>query len=230
LKTNAAFDLVSFAPEKQKHADTLVIYIEGDGFAWRNRRTPSRNPTPKTPVALELAMKHNVENEAAVYLARPCQYIELKTQPACETKYWTSHRFAPEVIQSTDAAINQLKEKHNAAQIKLVGYSGGGAVAALVAAKRDDVIELVTIAGNLDIEAWAGHHDISPLSGSLNPADFWQNLADIPQTHYVGEDDKIVPPSIAQSYSSAFPNNKKPKIIAVKDANHQCCWVNGAEK
>lgn len=220
LSAGTTFDLVFFSPKEQMPKNTLAVYIEGDGFAWRNRRTPSHNPTPKSPVALELAMKNDDVDENTVYLARPCQYIDFKTQPACTQKYWTSHRFAPEVIQSTNAAITQLKEKYSANDIKLIGYSGGGGVAALVAAQRDDIIELITIAGNLDIEAWVQHHNISPLSGSLNPADYWKDLIDIPQTHYVGGKDKIVPPSIAQSYAAKFPNEKSPKIIIIEKANH----------
>ena len=225
LQTNTSFDLVSYTPNnKKKHSDTLIIYIEGDGFAWHNRHTPSDNPTPKNPIAFKLAMAHNAETENTVYLARPCQYINLKTQPLCTPKYWTSHRFASEVIQSTNAAIDELKILYSAKHIKVVGYSGGGAIAALVAAKRNDVIELVTIAGNLDTEAWTKHHNISPLSGSLNPADYWQDLVDIPQTHYVGSNDKIVPPAIAQSYANRFPIGKTPDIIVEKAYAHHFFW------
>ena len=36
-------------------SDTLVVYIEGDGFAWSSRTRPSDNPTPKHPLAFFLA-------------------------------------------------------------------------------------------------------------------------------------------------------------------------------
>jgi hypothetical protein len=44
-------------------------------------------------------------------------------------------------------------------------------VASLVAARRHDVVRLVTVAGNLDHLAWTTLHGVSPLTGSLNPAD-----------------------------------------------------------
>jgi hypothetical protein len=35
--------------------NSLRVYIEGDGFAWKSRTQPSGNPTPHNPVALKLA-------------------------------------------------------------------------------------------------------------------------------------------------------------------------------
>lgn len=49
----------------------LVIYIEGDGLAWRTRNTPSTDPTPLEPVALRLAAADDAPSVA--WLARPCQ-------------------------------------------------------------------------------------------------------------------------------------------------------------
>ncbi len=218
------FDLVSFAPPQLIRSETLTIYIEGDGFAWRNRRTPSHNPTPRHPIALDLAMSDKRDDTNIVYLARPCQYIDLETQSMCSAKYWTSHRFSEEVIVSSNAAIDHLVTKYGAKHIYLIGYSGGGAVATLIAARRDDVAQLITIAGNLDTDAWTQHHEISPLYGSLNPANHWHDLVDISQTHYIGEADKIMPAAIAQSYSSKFPAQKKPQLVVLKDTNHKCCW------
>lgn len=220
IKTETMFDLVSFETKSFKDSNIIIIYIEGDGFAWRNRKTPSKNPTPRHPVALKLALNHTSDDENVVYLARPCQYIDLKTQPACASKYWTSHRFAPEIIISTNVAIDQLKSKYGADNIKLVGYSGGGAVAALVAAQRDDVIKLVTFAGNLDTATWTKHHNISPLHGSLNPADYWQDLVSIPQVHYVGEYDQIVPLKVTLSYVQNFPDNQKPLSLILENYTH----------
>lgn len=153
------------------------------------------------------------EHTVAIYLARPCQYVDLDTQPYCTPQYWTNRRFAPEVIDAANAAIDILKNRYRAHKLTLAGYSGGGAVAALVAARRDDVTELITFAGNLDTQAWTTLHDISPLSGSLSPADYWNDLKNIPQTHYVGAQDDIMPPVIAQSYARRFSENMRPEII-----------------
>ena len=184
--------------------------------------TTSKNPTPLNPIALKLALAQPEGN--AAYLARPCQYINHQDR-FCEQDYWTSKRFAPEVINSTNQAVEQLKSKFSAKTITLVGYSGGGAVAALVASLRADVIKLVTIAGNLDHKAWTKHHHISPLLGSLNPTDYWHELERIPQVHLVGAKDRIVPLSVFDAYQSAFPVTKKPLANVIMNFDHQCCWV-----
>ena len=57
-------------------AKQVNVYIEGDGFAWAAPGRLSVNPTPKNPVALKLASLYKSEN--MIYLARPCQYVDLK--------------------------------------------------------------------------------------------------------------------------------------------------------
>ena len=144
------FDADQPIPTKDK--PVLTVYIEGDGLAWRTRSIPSTNPTPIDPVGLKLALAHPLGN--AAYLARPCQYVGGHTARGCDQSYWTNKRFAREVIESSNEALTTLKLEFGARHLQLVGYSGGGAVAALLAAKRDDVIRLVTVAGNLEHLAW----------------------------------------------------------------------------
>jgi hypothetical protein len=199
----------------------LTIYIEGDGLAWLNSSTPSSNPTPIYPLALKLAMK---DAGPSAYLARPCQFIDLEEQKNCTHKYWTSHRFSEEVIYAIDQAIDQLKLRFGAKQLTLVGYSGGGAVAALVSVRRNDVEWLITIAGNLDHKAWSTEHHLTPLTGSLNPADAWRQLENIPQTHFVGGKDAIVGEPIARAYASNFKSGELPIIKVIPDFDHRCCW------
>lgn len=213
------FPLLIFMPQSH-NADIVYVYIEGDGFAWIDGNTPSFNPTPKDPVSLELALKHGA---GAAYIARPCQYTQ---STICnDNKWWTGSRFSEEVIRETNLAVDEVKKSYNADKIVLVGYSGGGAVAALVAARRTDVSELVTVAGNLDIDAWVKLKDLEPLSGSLNPADYSAKLENIPQRHFAGADDSAVPPAIAQSYLAHFPAAKRPQITVFPDYDHSCCWA-----
>lgn len=216
------FHLAMFHALPVARVETVYIYIEGDGLAWLNRSTPSLNPTPSKPVALDLALKHGA---GAVYLARPCQYGGADDAPCADNKWWTSGRFAPEVIDATAMAVDRIKGIYGARNVVLVGYSGGGAVAALVAARRADVAELVTVAGNLDTGAWTALHNVSPLSGSLNPADQWAALRHIPQRHFVGGADKAVPPQIAHAYAAHFPEGQRPAIIEREGYDHSCCWV-----
>lgn len=217
------FALTAYVPSTLERSDDLAIYIEGDGFAWVTSSHPSDDPTPRNPIALRLAMLH--ASGAALYLARPCQYVEGMSARGCTKAYWTDRRFAPEVIEATDQAITALKARYGAHRLVLVGYSGGGAVAALVAARRKDVVQLVTVAGNLDQLAWTRLNRIRPLEGSLNPADVWRDLQTIPQLHFVGTRDDNVSIVVSTSYADRFPSNMRPRIQIVPEVDHSCCWV-----
>jgi dienelactone hydrolase len=216
------FDLITYVPNRIATNKTLTIYIEGDGLAWLSRYRRSSDPTPKNPLALKLALRHPSGN--VVYLARPCQFASEMQARNCSKKYWSSHRFAPEVISSTNEAITVFKNRLQARDIILVGYSGGAAVAALVSARRDDVKQLITVAGNLDHLAWTRLKNISPLSGSLNPADAWRKLVDIPQIHFVGSKDNIIDQAVTHSYQQHFPLDKKPQVRVIDGFDHHCCW------
>lgn len=222
FKTNT-FDLIGFVPKKTKTSEILTVYIEGDGFAWRTSRQPSADPTPRNPIGLELALKH--QSGAAVYLARPCQFhSDIDKAPLCTQNYWTNKRYAEEVITASEQALTQLKEMHGAKALVLVGYSGGAAIAALLAARRDDVEKLITVAGNLNHQAWTELHNVSPLTRSLNPAAYQEQLQSIPQVHFVGADDKNIPPQLAQDFISNYESTKFAKVIVVPDQTHSCCW------
>lgn len=218
------FVLVGYLPKNiPTNDETLTIYLEGDGLAWINSSLASPDPTPMTPLGLTLALRH--PKGAAAYLARPCQYVKGEDAQGCSTRYWTSLRFAPEVVESTSQAIDLLKQQFHAKQLVLVGYSGGGTVASLVAAHRHDVALLVTVAGNLDHQVWTEQHHASPLTGSLNPADAWPQLLDVLQLHFVGGKDQIIGREIAESFASHFPAERRPEIRVIPDFDHTCCWA-----
>jgi dienelactone hydrolase len=218
------FVLAGYLPKTiPANTTTLTIYIEGDGLAWINPSFVSPDPTPIKPVGLALALRH--PRGAAAYLARPCQYVAGPDTQGCSARYWTNLRFAPEVVDSADQAIDLLKERFQATQLVLVGYSGGGAVAALIAARRHDVALLVTVAGNLAPQTWTAQHHATPLTGSLNPADAWGQLLEIPQVHFVGGKDRVVGPEVAESFANHFPADRRPEIRMIPDFDHTCCWA-----
>jgi len=198
--------------------EPVNIYIEGDGCAWPES---TDNPTPRSPLVLELASIDPAENVA--YLARPGQYTE-SGLPLCEATYWSDKRFSKEVIASMNEAISQLCLKAKADKINLIGYSGGAAIAVLIAAGRSDVVSLRTIAGNLDTEALSRHHYSGPLSGSLNPIDFAQELEGLPQRHFAGSKDKIVPLSITQSFAGRGGDKDFIRITVIEGATHVKGW------
>ena len=142
-------------------------------------------------MALRLAMADGAT--AVLYLARPCQLTTRATKKACALPYWSGRRFSEEVVSSMNRAVSHYQMETGARRLVIIGYSGGGAVAALIAARRDDVALLITVAGTLNHRIWTSHHEVSPLTGSLNPVDQAPRLAAIQQTHFVGADDEIVP-------------------------------------
>lgn len=202
-------------------SEKIRIYIEGDGRAWEAVGRLSDDPTPSNPVALQLAAADPSDNVA--YIARPGQFPDTDT-PGCDPTYWSQRRFAPEVVGSLDKIVDILKKGSSAKHVELVGYSGGGALAVLVAAQRNDIITLRTVAGNLDPKALCDYHKVSRLDGSMDPLDVAQKVARIPQRHFVGEKDRVIPRSIAEAFIKKEGSRTDSRITVVKRATHAAGW------
>lgn len=199
----------------------LTLYVEGDGSAWLSRTWRADDPTPKNPLVLTLAGMDPAENVA--YLARPGQYTAA-IAPPCDPAYWSDRRFAPEVVAAMDEAVESLRNEAKTKRLHLIGYSGGAALAVLIAAKRTDVASLRTIAGNLDPDALSRHHGVTPLQGSLNPLEAAMLLRNLPQRHFVGADDKVIPPFIAQSFAKRLGDKDGRTITVVSGTGHATGW------
>jgi hypothetical protein len=200
----------------------LTVYIEGDGMAWRSRTAPSENPTPHQAQGLTLAVVDPAPN--VVYLARPCQFTPLALDPRCDKAYWTDKRFAEEVVVAMNQAVTHYAIQVPGQRIHLVGYSGGGALAVLIAARRHDVASLRTVAGNLDHAEVNRLHHVSAMPESLNAIDVARQVASIPQLHLSGADDSIVPPVIAQHFVSVTASRCAHSQI-VPGIKHEGDWA-----
>ena len=216
----SSFNIQSFYRFSKKK-NPLHIYIEGDGLAWLTRTQPSLNPTPRNPVALRLAALDKSEN--VMYIARPCQYVDLSTEKLCSAPYWTQKRFAKEIILSIDEAINIMVKRSRANNLHLIGYSGGGAVVAMIAARRKDVASIRTIAGYMDHVALNQKKNVSPLIGSLDPIRAAPRLKKTPQIHYSGRKDKRVPGWVLKNFRTAVGPSKCVKLKKV-NASHENGW------
>lgn len=199
----------------------LIVYIEGDGNAWRSRSQISGDPTPDDPLALRLALRDPAPG--LLYLARPCQYVGKKIIASCAPSLWANARYSLKVIEAMNRAITASKPSPEN-RLKLVGYSGGGVIASLVASRRLDVDELITVAAPLDTAAWTNHHRVSSLKGSLNPSDRQPVNRKTREFHFHGERDLVVPPGLIERYrqKTALAN---VHFHTVSQFDHQCCWV-----
>ena len=222
LKLQSSFFGLSGFFKQGVNSDAPVVYIEGDGFAWIDRYTVSRNPTPRNPLALKLATQDT--SPTVFYLARPCQYVDLGKEPNCHHAYWTQARFAKEVIEAFDQALTHIKKETKSKGFHLVGFSGGGAVATLLASQRTDIHSVRTIAGNLDHVSLNRHQNVSPLTGSLNPMNSVQDIQHIPQIHYAGSEDTVVPQWVAANFVHASQNPACVKTYVISGAEHISGW------
>ncbi len=202
-----------------KSAKRLIVYIESDGAPWPWPDEPPADPTPLKPLVISLAAAD--PGPAVAYLSRPCQYLPENQLANCDPEFWTGGRFREDAVAATSSAVETLKLLSHASDVSLVGYSGGGAMAALVAGRRDDVKCLVTVAAPLDIAAWADSIGVSRLRQSLNPADVAARLKDLPQTHFRGMADQAVPPPSASRFLASVP---AARVIDRIEFDHQCCW------
>ncbi len=226
------FNLMAWERVRKK-GSSANIYIEGDGLSWISPSQRSLDPTPKNPVALNLAAMDKSPN--VIYLARPCQYSgneiwrdalpKYNGEGFCPSKYWTDSRYAPEVIKSMSIALDEIKRRHQISEFHLIGFSGGAIVAALLAADRPDVKSFRSVAGNMDTDAFTSVHEVSPLTGSLNPVDRAAELRFIPQHHYVGGEDEVIPPAIFSSYEQAVSPSQCLAVSFVPDVGHEYGWV-----
>lgn len=200
------------APDKP-----TTVYIEGDGSIAAGGH-PTSNPTPRNPMVLFLAALDPRPN--VVYIARPCQYTPPELNPHCHSAYWIEKRWALEVVLAMNEAINKISA---AEKIDLVGFSGGGGIAALVAAINPKIQSIITIAGNLDIVSFNNYHSAKQLPESLNPLDVARRIRHIPQLHLSGDRDTQVPAIIADKFVKAS-NSPCVQQMILRKVSHNSGW------
>ena len=202
----------------QDGADTLHVYVEHDGTPWLGTWQVSEDPTPRAPFALELMAR---DVGPRLFLGRPCHF-EPKDDAACGPLVWTHRRYSPEVVASMVVALHDFTALHHFRRVVLIGYSGGGTLAWLMARQVPETVGVVTVAANLDIDRWTAIHGYSPLAGSLNPALLPALSRAIPQLHYAGGRDRNVPPAVVESFHRGHP---EARVVIIADFDHACCWA-----
>ena len=216
-----AFTLASW--KKINGKEPIHIYIEGDGFIRLNAYTPSDNPTPINPVAFKLATLDSAPN--VIYLARPCQYMTGSENNSCPSSYWTHKRYSPEVIESFNIALDQIKSRYQTTGFHLIGFSGGANIAGLIAERRTDILSLRTVAGNIDTDYFNKMHNANPMPDSLNMATHAPLIAQLPQRHFIGGQDKTVPNAVFESYRHMEGSSHCTSMTLIESAEHTKGWT-----
>ena len=119
------------------------------------------------------------------------------------------------------AALRWQLRRAEPSSVVLIGFSGGGALAMLLAEHVPDTVAVVTIAGNLDVAAWTAHHHYAPLRQSLDPALRPALPPHVLQLHLQGGRDEVVPPAIVQRAIE-----RQPGAVGrlYPEFDHRCCW------
>lgn len=203
IKTDS-YEIATWQKITNPNGNYIHIYIEGDGHSFDAYGRPTNDPTPRGTFMRDLASSDNFDN--VVYVARPCQFI---MGDSCEKSDWSDGRFSKKIIDAESYVINQIAQKKC---VSLVGYSGGGFVSAAVIKQNPKlcVDKWITIAGVLNHGIWTEYFGDKPLTKSIELA----GLPDVPQTHYIGERDRVVPHELAKTWA-----NEKD-IILVPRARH----------
>src|SRR5690606_28568542 len=106
------------------------------------------------------------------------------------------------VVASMAQAVRTLVAEGGHEEVVLIGFSGGGTIARLMAPEVPGLIGLLTVNANLDVEEWAASHGYQPLSGSISPADAPGLPPHILHVQAIGTRDSVVPPAVTASYAA----------------------------
>jgi len=213
--TANSFELESFYKVGIKANGILHVYLEGDGLPWLTEDRVSADPTPRNPLMLRLMA---LDPSSSLYLGRPC-YNGHAEDEGCSPLLWTHRRYAPEVVAAMTDALAGFMRNYRYSGLVLIGHSGGGALALLLAQRFPATLAVLTLAGNADIDVWADLHRYSRLQGSLNPAN--APGGEYPEFHYLGENDETIPPQVFQP---VLRKRKNAQIIIMPGFDHVCCW------
>jgi hypothetical protein len=204
------------AANQARWGDRLHLYLDGDGRPFVNRTHVARDPTSRDPLTLRLMEQ---DPNPAVLLGRPCYY---GLGGPCEPRLWTTGRYGETVVQSMVAAARAVIRERAPRVVVLIGYSGGGTLAVLMAEQMPEVAAVMTVAANLDIDAWTRLHGYSPLAESTNPVKLNDPRNDLVHLHFAGGRDANVPPQIHEAARARFPGGR---FFVLADHDHRCCWT-----
>lgn len=209
------FVMTAFFRPGRKSENRLHVYLEGDGRPWQQGRWPASDPTTRSSLMLPLLA---MDSAPVLYLGRPC-YNGHTNDAGCDPKLWTSARYGVMIVEAMAEALQRFCRLHAYQQLVLIGHSGGGSLAMLLAKKLPQTTQLVTLAGNYDIDAWTDYHHYLPLDESSNPAK--ESPSGVPEWHFLAEQDSNVPPEL---FKSALLKRADSRVEVIPGIDHQQGW------
>lgn len=218
VQQGATFRHVIIRSPVRDQNSILNVYVGGDGSPWFWGTSPAADPTPRNPITLLLMTQDNMDS---VFVGRPC-YYGLTKDRGCNSDLWTFSRYSEDVVSSMVKVVQELAAGGHYEQVRIIGYSGGGTIARLMAPDVPNLSGILTIAANLDTDAWTRLHKYLPLNESENPANLPPLSSKIVHVQVLGGKDIVVPRSVTQAY---VDKGNTLEVWTYPDFDHICCWV-----
>lgn len=216
--TGADFEHLVLVSHNWAEGEVLHVYLEHDGAPWITPTRIASDPTPTRPVAFDLLIS---DPAPRLYLGRPC-YFGRAGQAACQPAMWTDRRYSNDVVRSLAAALETMLRRRPPCRVVLIGHSGGGTLAVLLAPRLREVDAIVTLAANLDVAAWSALHRYTPLGGSLDPMTQPVLRPEVRQLHVAGAQDVNVPVDLVRRY---VRRQTGARLEVLPEEDHLCCWA-----
>lgn len=212
----AGFDHVVYAsPTLAPPGSAWHVYLAGDAPPRRAWRWFPPDPTPEPMLALELLAR---DPAPRLLLGRPCQHRAGRCSPVS----YAGGRYGEPVVASLAAALRRWLARRGGGSAVLIGYSGGGTLAMLLAERLPEAEAVVTVAGNLDVAAWARRHGHRGFGSSLDPAARPPLPPRVRQLHLAGGRDEQIPPELVRPAVARQPG---ATVRVMPGFDHRCCWA-----
>ncbi|WP_196896041.1 alpha/beta hydrolase family protein [Aureivirga marina] len=191
---------------------------------------PFNNPSYQYDIAKKIADENS--NIVSVGVLRP-GYTDFKgNHSKGDRGKATGDNYTAEVLEAIYSLTNQLKKKYNPSEVILVGHSGGAAISANLLTQYSETYSgAVLISCPCDLHQWRKYmKELQPNTtiwdekvSSLSPIENVKSIDRETQITVIhGDNDKIVPITIAQKYAKELEtNNKKVNFVILENQGHE---------